>query len=137
MPSSVSDVVIDASAIIAVIADEPERKIIVEATVGSNLLAPAAVHWEIGNAFSAMLRRGRITLEQARRAIRIYYQIPIRLVDLELLDALDIAAQHSIFAYDAYLIACAERYRLPLMTLDRGLVTVARSRGTTLIEVTS
>ena len=50
-----SDVVIDASAIIAVIADEPERKLILESTVASSLLSPASVHWEIGNAFSAML----------------------------------------------------------------------------------
>lgn len=131
-----SDVVIDASAIIAVIADEPERKRIVEVTVGSSLLAPSSVHWEIGNAFSAMLRRGRITLEQAQRAIGVYYQIPVRLVDPELLDALEIAAQHGIYAYDAYLIACAEKYRLPLLTLDRGLAAAARDRGTSLIEVT-
>lgn len=44
---------------------------------------------------------------------------------------------HGIYAYDAYLIACAEKFRLPLLTLDRGLMTVARDTGVKLIEVTS
>lgn len=130
-----SDVVIDASAIIAVIADEPERQRIVERTAGSTLLAPSSVHWEIGNAFSAMLRRSRITLTQAQRAVAIYQEIPIRLVRVDLHDALRIAADHGIYAYDAYLIACAKKHRLPLLTLDRGLMAVARDAGLDLMEV--
>ena len=131
------DVVIDASAIIAVIADEPERRLILESTVESSLLAPASVHWEIGNAFSAMLRRRRITLEQAQRAVMIYKEIPIRFVDVELLDAIEVAADRGIYAYDAYLIACADKYRAPLLTLDRGLMNAARDSGITMVEVTS
>ena len=59
------DIVIDTSAIIAVIANEPEKEALVELTTGADLIAPRSVHWEIGNAFSAMLRRERIKVEQA------------------------------------------------------------------------
>ncbi len=51
--------------------------------------------------------------------------------------ALEIAAGHGIYAYDAYLIACAKQYRLPLLTLDRDLMNVARDSGIDLIEVRS
>ena len=52
------ELVADTSAIIAVIANGSERAAILERTVGAELIAPASVHWELGNAFSAMFRRG-------------------------------------------------------------------------------
>lgn len=55
------DIVIDTSVIIAVIANEPEKGDLVELTKGANLIAPLSVHWEIGNAFSAMLKRRKAT----------------------------------------------------------------------------
>jgi predicted nucleic acid-binding protein len=129
------DIVIDTSVIIAVIAGESERERLIEMTEGMDLLAPRSVHWEIGNAFSAMLRRGRVTLEQVLRAIEAYGQIPIRYVEVGLKEALKVAAEEGMYAYDAYLIQCAERYRAPLLTLDRGLMEVARRRGLEVMEV--
>ena len=54
-------IVIDTSVIIAVITNEPHRESLLQATLGAELLAPPSVHWEIGNAFSAMLKRNKIT----------------------------------------------------------------------------
>ncbi len=45
------DIVVDTSAIMAVIINEAQREILIDLTRGANLLAPASVHWEIGNAF--------------------------------------------------------------------------------------
>lgn len=129
------DVVVDTSVIVAVIADEPEKDRIVELTIGTDLMAPQSVHWEIGNAFSAMLRRRRITLEQATQAIRLYRRIPVRIVDVELEEALEIAADLGIYAYDAYLIRCALKYRSPLLSLDRGLIKAASEMKADVLEV--
>lgn len=129
------DVVADTSVIFAVIADEPEKDRIVELTIGTDLMAPQSVHWEIGNAFSAMLRRRRITLEQATQAIRLYRRIPVRIVDVELEEALKIAADLGIYAYDAYLIRCALKYRSPLLSLDRGLIKAASEMKVDVLEV--
>jgi predicted nucleic acid-binding protein len=112
--------------IIAVIANEPEKEALVEVTTGADLIAPHSVHWEIGNAFSAMLRRERIRLEQAIQAVQLYQQIPIRLVDVELEETLKIADTLGIYAYDAYLIRCALKYQSPLISLDRNLVNAAK-----------
>ncbi len=68
-----------------------------------------------------MMKRGRITLEQATAAIAIYKQIPIDLVDAGLVPALEIVAKHEVYAYDAYMIACALDRGCPLLTLDGGL----------------
>ncbi|MDO8689155.1 MAG: type II toxin-antitoxin system VapC family toxin [Dehalococcoidia bacterium] len=129
------DVVIDTSAIIAVIVNEPQKAKLIEATEGMGLIAPRSVHWEIGNAFSAMLKRKRITPEQAASAIRIYESIPVRLVDVELAKSLDIASALNIFAYDAYLLRCALRHAAPLITLDGDLARCASEMKIRTIEV--
>ena len=128
------DIVIDASAIIAVIANEPERDALIELTAGADLIAPPSIPWEIGNAFSAMLKRRRISLEQAVRAMEIYRTIPIRLVEVELEEALRFADRLNVYAYDAYLLRCAERYRAPLLSLDRGLLAAAAGLGLAILE---
>jgi predicted nucleic acid-binding protein len=130
------EIVVDTSVLVAVIANEPQRGTLIDLTRGADLLAPTSVHWEIGNAFSAMLRRNRIELGQALRAISAYRQIPIRFVDVELEDALAIAAQYAIYAYDAYLIHSAQKFGAPLLSLDNGLRQVAEQAGVLVIEVT-
>ena len=60
------DIVIDTSALIAVIAGEPERAKIIEITTGNTLIGPGSVPWEIGNAFSAMYKQKRLSLKKAK-----------------------------------------------------------------------
>ena len=129
------NVVVDTSVVVAVIANEPHRGTLIELTKGVELLAPASVHWEVGNAFSAMLKRSRIDLAQALRAIAAYHRIPIRFVDVELEETLEIAEQHAVYAYDAYLIRCALKFNAPLISLDKGLLQAAQSAGARVIEV--
>lgn len=129
------DLVIDTSAIIAVITSEPEQAALEAATANAELLGPASIPWEIGNAFSAMLKRRRIDLPQARKAIALYEQIPIRLVEVDMDAALELSATLGIYAYDAYMIACAKAERCPLLALDRGLIHAAKLAGVTVLEV--
>jgi len=129
------NIVVDTSVIIAVIANEPEKDFLVRLTRGADLLAPHSVHWEIGNAFSAMFKRNRVTLEQALKAIQAYNKIPIRFVDVELERSLEIAETSNIYAYDAYLIRCALRFRSPLISLDKNLVNSAKRMKVKVIEV--
>lgn len=129
------EIIVDASVLIAVIANEEQKPILIEMTREADLIAPASTHWEIGNAFSAMLKRQRITLAQALQAIEIYERIPLRFVEIELREALGLAAELNIYAYDAYLLRCATKYRAPLLTLDAQLVRLARQKGIAVLEV--
>ena len=129
------DIVIDTSAIIAVIADEPERLAIVQHTAGANVVAPASVHWEVGNVFSAMFKRKRIGLTEAMQAIESYERMNLRLVDIALGEALIMAYRLGLYAYDAYVLACALRLRSPLLTLDSRLVAATSAAGVRALEV--
>ncbi|MEP7039369.1 MAG: type II toxin-antitoxin system VapC family toxin, partial [Acidobacteriota bacterium] len=115
--------------IIAVIANEPEKSALIAKTQGYELFAPRSLYWEIGNAFSAMIKRGRITLKQAKAAIEIYEQIPLILVDVDLKQALEIVDRHKVYAYDAFMIVCALNRGCPLLTLDGGLSYAAKAAG--------
>ena len=128
------DLVIDTSAIVAVIANEPE-KLAIAHTADSSLVVPASVHWEIGNAFSAMFKRRRITLAQAKLAIRSYEQMRLRFIDIDLSQSLELSEQLDIYAYDAYVLASALSLRLPLLTLDDKLAAVAPLTGVQTLEV--
>jgi predicted nucleic acid-binding protein len=129
------DIIVDTSAVIAVIANEPEKDALVELTQGADLIAPLSVHWEIGNAFSAMLRQKRTTLAVASNAIELYEQIPIRFVEVELDESLRLADALGIYAYDAYLIRCAQKYRSPILSLDGYLLECARRTEVEILEV--
>jgi predicted nucleic acid-binding protein len=129
------DLIVDTSVLIAVATNEPEKTALVEHTVGSTLLAPASVHWEIGNAFSAMLKRRRITLEKARTALAAVETVPIGWLDVPLAQALELAARLEIYAYDAYVIAAALNQSCALLTLDRGMVRSAKTAGVNVLEV--
>ena len=129
------NIVVDTSVIIAVIANEPEKAGLIRRTQGAELLAPRSLHWEIGNAFSAMLKRRRVTLEQAKSAIESYRQIPLNLVDVDLVQAIDLGSRLNIYAYDAYIIACAIHQKCPLISLDQGLIQAAKRVGVEILEV--
>ena len=129
------NIVIDTSAIIAVVVNEPIKATLIEQTQNATLLLPHSVEWEIGNAFSAMFKRRRITTEQALQALAIYRQIPLRFVEIELEEAVKLAGDLDIYAYNAYLIRCAQKYKCALLTLDKGLRLAAARASVAVIEV--
>jgi predicted nucleic acid-binding protein len=129
-------IVVDTSVVIAVVAGEPEKARLIELTKDAIIVAPPSIRWEIGNAFSAMLKRSRLNLEQAIEAIDIYQSISLEIVDINLKDAIRLAGKYNIYAYDAYILQCAIEYGLPLISLDSKLVDVARQEGIQVIEVT-
>jgi len=128
--------VVDTSVILAVVLNEPTKARLIQLTTGADLIAPLSLHWEIGNALSAMLKRKRTTEEEAQAALLEYQKIPIRFLDVPLDTTLQIVAQYRIYAYDAYFIVCARQQSSALITLDKGLHTVARAAHISLPEVT-
>jgi len=129
------EIVIDTSALISVIVGEPERKRIIELTTGNILIGPGSIPWEIGNAFSAMFKQKRLTLAAAEKAISIFKGIPIRYIDPDFIKTLKLAKQANIYAYDAYFLDCAIRYKAPLLTLDRKLMASASNFNVEALEV--
>ncbi len=128
-------ITIDTSALIAVIGNEASKQSIVDLTANCSLYAPASVHWEIGNAFSSMFKSQRLDIKPAQQALTVYSGIPIKFIDVPLEATLEISKAQNIYAYDAYLIQCAQQTSTSLLTLDNGLKSVARQVGVHVLEV--
>jgi len=128
-------ITIDPSALIAVIGNEASKQSIVDLTANCSLYAPASVHWEIGNAFSSMFESQKLDIRRAQQALTVYSGIPIKFVDVPLEATLEISKAQNIYAYDAYLIQCAQQTSTSLLTLDNGLKSVAQQVGVHVLEV--
>lgn len=129
-------ITIDTSALIAVIGNEESKKKIVKLTKGCSLCAPKSVHWEVGNAFSAMFKRKSTDVNTAIKALSAYREIPIKFIDVPLETTLEISQTLDIYAYDAYLIQCAQQTSTSLLTLDNGLKIAAKNVGVQILELT-
>lgn len=125
-------VTVDTSAVLAVAAGEPVRARLVEAVRGADLIAPASLPIEVGNALSAMFKRGRITLDQARLVLAAFRRVPIRLIEIDLSRSVALAHTLGIYAYDAYVIDCALAQSAPLLSLDGGQKQAASQAGASL-----
>ncbi|NKI33896.1 type II toxin-antitoxin system VapC family toxin [Wenzhouxiangella sp. XN79A] len=129
--------VVDTSAFLAVVLGEERRAAILDTTRGANLSAPDVLPFEVGNALSAMVRRGRISAEQAAVAWQSFSTIPVQSRRCDIGSALELAAEQGIYAYDAYFLETARRHRLPLLTLDRGMLELAQRLAIDTLETDS
>ncbi|MDR1997667.1 MAG: type II toxin-antitoxin system VapC family toxin [Candidatus Margulisbacteria bacterium] len=131
------DIVVDASVLLAVLLNEPEKKQLISLTKAAELTAPEIMPYEIGNALSAMFKRHRLTQEQIMQSLAAYETIPLRLVKSDRVKALRLACQYNIYAYYAYYLETAQRLRLPLLTLDRQLKQIARRANLNILEAST
>ena len=129
------NIVIDTSVIIAVLTNEKHKRELIEMTSGADLIAPPSLYWELGNAFSALLKRQRILPSQVRNALRSFSRITIRYREIGLEGALKLCSRYGLYAYDAYFIACAQKYNIPLLTLDKTMIRIAKETGVEVREV--
>ncbi len=131
------ELVIDTSALLAVLLGEPERASLINLTESAALLAPGSVPWDIGNGLIAGFRRKRLSARQVRDAWTSFERIPLRLVEVAVPRALGLAEQLGLYAYDAYIMEAARAQRVPLLALDGRLRTAAAKLGLEVWEVAS
>ena len=134
MPKS-KEVVVDASIVLAVILNEPEKNDIIQSTEGRDLLSPGCLKWEIGNAFSAMLKRKRLNQKEVQKALNTFSIIPIKEVEVNLSVAITLCGVHGIYAYDAYYMVVSKRLDRPMLTLDDRMSKVAKAEGIKVEEI--
>jgi predicted nucleic acid-binding protein len=130
-----ANIVIDTSAILAVLLDEPEKQAVVEATMGSVVCAPASLRWEVGNAATAGVKRRRLTTERARQLATDFEQVTIRELAIDILRAVDLGLELGIYAYDAYILEAARSSGFPLLALDGPIRRNAKKLNLTLVEL--
>ena len=128
------NLVADTNIFLAIALNEPQKGHIIEVTSDAVLSAPEILPYEIGNALSAMTRRGRISKVEALAAENAANLIPVRLVSIDIQKALELAIEYNIYAYDAYFLFCAKSLTQSLMSLDKRMKQVARDLGINVLE---
>lgn len=127
-------VIADTNIFLAVVLNEPEKSNIIELTAGFELLAPEVLPFEIGNAISAMMKKRLITAEEANLIWDASQQISVELSTVDIKEALNIAIEHNIYAYDAYFLQCAINNKYPLITLDRKMKEIGKNLKIKILE---
>ncbi|MBI5416797.1 type II toxin-antitoxin system VapC family toxin [Candidatus Poribacteria bacterium] len=129
------ELIVDASSIIAVLLEDKKKPKIIELTSDTTLVSPSCLIWEIGNALSALIKRKRINSNQAQEAIKVFKIIPIKFLEIELAKAVALAAKYNIYAYDAYYIEAAIRYKRSILTLDDDMKRIGKLENINFLEV--
>jgi predicted nucleic acid-binding protein len=121
--------VIDASIAAKWVLPEHGTDLAVALRNGSDeLIAPALIVAEIGNAVWKRALRNELSLEEAVSAVGIAAGLMTRLVPLEGLStrAMEIAIQLRHPIYDCFYLALAERERAPIISADAKLLAAAK-----------
>ena len=127
-------IIADTNTFLAVALNEPEKDWLIEATDGYDLVAPAVLPYEIGNALSSLARREILSERQLAVAWDAAAAIPVELASVDTRAALLLAGHFRIYAYDAYFLQCSVETKCPLLTLDRDMKRVAKHLDITLVE---
>jgi len=128
------NIVSDTNIFLAVALDEPEKDSIIQLTSDLDAIAPEILPYEVGNALSAMIKRQQITHDEALSAQKATTLIPVRLVSIDIQEALKLAIEFNIYAYDAYFLQCARIMSSPLITLDKRMKQVATKLNIKVLE---
>ena len=124
---------VDASAIMAVIMEEPGRERVINFTKNAVIVSPDIVGYEIGNGLTKMMRKKIIDKKGMIKSIQYFKRIPIKLVEIDLENALNIAWEYKIYAYDAYYLESAKRLNLSLLTFDENMRRIGKEIGLTVL----
>lgn len=114
--------VVDASVLVAAVADASEEGRWAEELLGTGpLLAPDLVLVEATNILRRLERAGSLTRLEAGAAAADLSSIELELIPFAPCAARIWELRHNLTSYDAWCVAGAEMFGLPLATLDRPL----------------
>ena len=118
-------VVIDASALGALMFFEPSAAGIEDAIRGHDLVAPRLLRFEIVSIALRKYRRFPDQRSACHRAVARFPALGIREVDVAAVATMQAALEFDLSAYDASYLALSRMLQAPLLTLDRKLAAAA------------
>jgi predicted nucleic acid-binding protein len=131
------NIISDTNIFLAVVLNEPEKDRIIQLTSNMDVIAPEILPYEIGNALSAMIKRKQISHDKALSAHQLAGRIPAKLVSIDIHQALQLAIEFNIYAYDAYFLQCARSMSHPMLTLDKRMKQIATKLNIEVLELTT
>ncbi len=128
------NIFIDANIIISVMINEPEKDKVVKLTKGGLLLSSSVLPYEVGNALTRMKKKRIMNDKNIFDAWNIFQTIPIRLINPDIENALQISCKYSTYAYDAYYLETASRLNTPLLTFDEEMKRIGKDLKLKILE---
>jgi predicted nucleic acid-binding protein len=115
-------IVVDASAVVAMLFDEPSAQMVRDRIVRAALVAPALLAFEIANV--CVVRQRRRPTEQALAGSHyaLFQSWDIAMLPVEHAEVVALATATGLTAYDASYLWLARRLGADLVTLDRRLI---------------
>ena len=115
--------VVHASALAALLFDEPEAQAVAGRLEDGNLVAPALLSFEIASVCLKKLRNNPQQREALLAAFALYARMPIEIVEVDHADTLQLAEALGLSSHDAAYLWLAQKLAAELVTLDRKLQT--------------
>jgi predicted nucleic acid-binding protein len=118
-------------------ANELTKQLLEEAKNGAAIYVPSLWHLEIANTLLVFVRRKLVTNAQREVGLTLLSQLRIIIDEetnrLAFSTISELAAKHSLSAYDAAYLELARRKSLPLATRDEALKTAGRKSAIKLL----
>ncbi|HYZ39309.1 MAG TPA: type II toxin-antitoxin system VapC family toxin [Stellaceae bacterium] len=121
--------IVDASALAALLFDEPEADAVAIRLQDSRLLAPALLEFEIASVCLKKLRSNPQQRDTLLMALAMYGRMPIDIAEVDHAEALQMAEALGLTSYDAAYLWLARTSAAELVTLDRKLQSAAAVRS--------
>ena len=121
-----ADIVIDASAVAALAFGEAEGPAVERRLAGQALRAPSLLWYEMANVCVSKTRRQPQDADRLRDRLRRARDLPIQIHQVGPLDAVAVAEETGLSAYDAAYLWLARHLDADLVTLDDRLSAAAR-----------
>lgn len=120
MPVAAEATVVDASAVAAVLFDEPEAAPIV-ASITEKLVAPTLLRYELASVCTAKLIRHPQRADEIQQGYRLLGQLAIEYIEPDWATLPALARRWALSAYDAAYLQLALARNAALITLDARL----------------
>ena len=119
--------VVDASALAAIIFDEPAGQEAAALLLGAHLIAPTLLSYEISNICATKMRREPERESKIMQAFTYFESLEVRQLTVRFADCLLLARSRRLSAYDASYLLLARTLGLELVTLDGKLGRAAKA----------
>jgi predicted nucleic acid-binding protein len=117
--------VLDASAVAALLFNEPEAESIADQISGARLMAPSLLGFDLANVCLIKSRRHPDQMPTLIEAFRLWDRLGITAMAVDHFGVVALAAKTGLTAYDASYLWLSHRLGAPLVTLDRKLARAA------------
>jgi predicted nucleic acid-binding protein len=120
--------VVDASALAALLFDEPEAGAVADRLEDGHFVAPVLLSFEFASVCLKKLRSSPQQREALLAGFALDARMPIEIIEVDHADTLRLAEAFGLSSYDAAYLWLAQKLAAELVTLDRSLQTAGAAR---------